>query len=195
MLADREILQRVRDPDFTTIETERLVLRRFDHADAAAFAAYRADPEIARYQSWDETYSVEDAVGFVDSLRDVDPGTPGEWFQFAVARRHDGALVGDCAMHVDPRDPNLAEIGYTLVPVHQGHGYATEAAEALIGYAVARLHVTRVHAIVDGRNTPSIRVAERLGFTRVARTRTTFKGERCVEVTYELRHAPEGVDA
>jgi RimJ/RimL family protein N-acetyltransferase len=186
IVADREILPPVTDPDFTSIGTERLVLRRFRPDDAAAFAAYRADPAIARYQSWDETYSIGDAERFIASLAGAPPGEPGEWFQFAVAERATGALIGDCALHVDARDPGRAEIGYTLSPAHHGNGYATEAVAALVAYAFGALGVNRIQATADERNVASIRVAERLGFVAVARVHTTFKGERCVEETYEL---------
>jgi len=40
------------------IVTERLSLRPFRVDDLAAFVAYRSDPEVARYQSWDSTYSM-----------------------------------------------------------------------------------------------------------------------------------------
>ena len=43
---------RVPDTGFTRLATERLVPRRFRPADLAAFAAYRSDPDIARYQGW-----------------------------------------------------------------------------------------------------------------------------------------------
>ena len=38
---------------FTRIESERLILRRFEDSDLTSFVAYRNDPEVARYQSWD----------------------------------------------------------------------------------------------------------------------------------------------
>ena len=41
------------------LETSRLVLRRFAPGDEAAFAAYRSDPEVARYQSWEAPFSLE----------------------------------------------------------------------------------------------------------------------------------------
>ena len=41
------------DPGFADLRTDRLVIRRFRVGDAAAFAGYRADPDVARYQSWD----------------------------------------------------------------------------------------------------------------------------------------------
>jgi aminoglycoside 6'-N-acetyltransferase len=177
------------DPAFSSLETERLVLRRFRPGDAPAFAAYRGEPAIARYQSWDETYSLADAERFIASLEDAHPGEPGAWFQFAVAERVADALVGDCALHVDGRDPARAEIGYTLAPAHHGMGYATEAVEALVGYAFGTLGVEQLSATADERNVASIRVVERLGFAAVAHTHTTFKGERCVEETFELRKA------
>jgi len=184
----------VTDLNFISIETERLVLRRFRPDDAAAFAAYRSDPAIARYQSWDETYSIEDAERFIASLARAHPGEPGEWFQFAVADRATDALVGDCALHVDAHDSTRADIGYTLSPEHHGNGYATEAVAALVAYAFGSLGVNRIQATADERNTPSIRLAERLGFAAVARVHTTFKGERCVEETYELVRDVAGAD-
>ena len=190
IVADREILPPVIDPTFTMIETERLVLRRFRPDDATAFAAYRGKPAVARYQSWDETYSVADAERMIASLAEIHPGEPGEWFQFAVADRTTDALVGDCGLHVDGGDPGRAEIGYTLAPVHQGRGFATEAVDALVGYAFGTLGIERIQATADERNAPSIRVVEGLGFEAVARVHTTFKGERCVEETYELRRDP-----
>jgi len=190
IVADREILPPVIDATFTRIETERLTLRRFRPDDASAFASYRSDPMVARYQSWDETYSVADAERMIASLAEIHPGEPGEWFQFAVADRDTDALVGDCGLHVDGSDPSRGEIGYTLAPAHQARGFATEAVGALVGYAFGTLDVARIQATADERNAPSIRVAERLGFEAVARVHTTFKGERCVEETYELRREP-----
>jgi RimJ/RimL family protein N-acetyltransferase len=46
------------------ITTERLLLRRFHADDLEAFVGYRSDPEVARYQSWDPTYSMTDAESF-----------------------------------------------------------------------------------------------------------------------------------
>ncbi len=175
----------MRDRSFSTIETDRLILRRFAVGDVAAFAAYRADPDIARYQSW-EDFTLDDSERFIADMARADPGVPGEWFQFAIARRGDGMLLGDCAIALDAGDPPSAEIGYTLSPDAQGHGYATEAAGGLLGYAFERLHVVIVHAVTDTRNEASVSVAERLDMRRIATITTTFKGEACDEHTYEM---------
>src|SRR5829696_4806417 len=135
----------MRDTAFTTIETHRLLLRRFAPGDVAAFHAYRADDEVARFQSW-QHYTLEQAERFVQEMTRQDPGVPGDAFQFAVVRRAGDVLVGDCMLALDAGDPANAEIGYTLSPAHRGRGYAIEAAQAVLGYAFDRQEVALVRA-------------------------------------------------
>jgi RimJ/RimL family protein N-acetyltransferase len=180
-----------RDPAFTSIETERLVLRRFERDDVEAFAAYRGDPDVARYQSWQD-YTHAEAEAFVAEMLGTDPGVPGEWFQFAIAERATARLIGDCALVLDAGDPPTAEIGYTLDPGARGRGFATEAVGALIDYVFDRQGAAGIRAVTDTRNAPSIAVAERLGMRRIATVRTTFKGAACDEHTFELRRDDRG---
>jgi RimJ/RimL family protein N-acetyltransferase len=175
----------VRDRAFTSIETKRVVLRRFQPRDADAFAAYRALPEIARFQSW-QGFTREDAKRFIAEMQSSDPGIPGSWFQFAIAERASDALMGDCALALDAGDPPSAEIGYTLDPRFHGQGLAAEAVGAMLRYAYTKLDVATVRAVTDVRNVSSISVAQRLGMRCVATLTTTFKGETCDEQTYEL---------
>ena len=84
---------------------------------------------------------------------------------------HDGDLVGDFAVWIDPTD-ELAMIGYTIAPEHQGHVYATEAAEAVIDWLFARGTIHRVAATIDPRNMASARVLERCGFEYVGTARS-----------------------
>lgn len=67
------------------IHTDRLLLRRFRSADLEAFVAYRSHESVARYQSWDESYSKADAERFLAEDSDVVPGQPGRWLQIAIA--------------------------------------------------------------------------------------------------------------
>ena len=80
----------------STIEivTERLSLRPFQVDDLEAFVAYRSDPVVARYQSWDRTYSMADAESFLSSERGLVFGQPGEWLQLAIVDRETGTVVG-----------------------------------------------------------------------------------------------------
>jgi RimJ/RimL family protein N-acetyltransferase len=174
-----------RDPGFTSIVTERLRLRRFSPRDVSAFHAYRADPGVARYQSWRD-YTREQAERFAEQMARTDPGVPGEPFQFAVALVADDDLVGDCMLAIGAGDPPNAEIGYTIAPSHQGRGYATEAVIRLLSYAFGTHGVGTVTAVTDTRNAASIAVAERVGMRLVGSVHTTFKDEPCEEATYEI---------
>jgi RimJ/RimL family protein N-acetyltransferase len=112
--------------------TERLVLRPFRAGDLDAFVAYRAEPEVARHQSWDASYAMADAERFPASQRDVALGTPGAWVQVAAVDRRTGALCGDCAARVLTTQPATAEVGVTFARAHQGSGLATEALATVV---------------------------------------------------------------
>jgi RimJ/RimL family protein N-acetyltransferase len=98
------------------IVTERLSLRPFRVDDLETFVAYRSDPEVARYQSWDRTYSMADAESFLSSQGEVEFGQPGEWLQLAIVDRETGTVCGDCAVRVVTDQPATAEVGVTLAP-------------------------------------------------------------------------------
>ena len=176
------------DTTFERLTSARLVLRRFRAADVETFVRYRADPVIARFQSWQD-FSAEDGRAFFAWMERQHPDTPGEWFQFAIALAATDAMIGDCALHALADKPSEVEIGFTLAPAFHGRGYATEAVACLVDYAFGSLAKDRAIAITDVRNAASIAVLERLGFRRdpVRREPAVFKGESCDEYLYGAR--------
>jgi aminoglycoside 6'-N-acetyltransferase len=165
-------------------ESEHLIARRFGPRDIEAVTAMRSDPEVARYQSW-ETYSVADATRLLGELRDRNPGDPG-WYQFAIALKEGGALVGDCGLRVLETDGRLAQIGYTIARSHWNKGYATEVIGALSSYAFATFGIHRITASVDPRNVASCRALEKAGYRREALFRQSewFKGDWADDAVY-----------
>ena len=149
----------------TFFETARLRVRRFSAADLQAFVAYRADPEVARYQSWSD-YTVDLGTAFIEDLQVAEPGVPGEWYQFALEDRSSGLLVGDLALKVEEDEPRVAEVGFTLASEHQSKGYGTEALEALLGFAFEAYGLHRIVAVTDALNAPAAALLERVGFRR-----------------------------
>jgi RimJ/RimL family protein N-acetyltransferase len=177
----------LRAPSAAFAETARLVLGRLDPSDVDALLAYRNDPEVARYQSWDGM-TLAEANDLVASQAERVPGAAGDWFQFAVRLKADGRLVGDFGLFVEAGDARLGELGFTFDRAHQGRGLATEAATALLRFAFWTLSLHRLKAIVDCRNAPAIRLLERLGFRREGHflQHTWFKGAWCDEYLYAL---------
>ncbi len=166
-------------PPVFAIVTERLTLRPFLVEDLAAFVAYRSDPVVARYQSWDTTYSMADAERFLASQQAAEFGEPGEWMQIAAIDRLHGGLCGDCAVRVVEDQPATAEIGVTFAPCSQGCGLATEALRAIITKLFRDHAIHRVYAEADDRNRAVQRLLDRLGFRCEARLIEAdwFKGE------------------
>jgi RimJ/RimL family protein N-acetyltransferase len=172
--------------EFARLESERLILRRFADSDLAPFLAYRNDPGVARYQAWDSCTKNE-ATAMIEALKSLQPGTPGEWFQFAIERKETGALIGDCALMVE-QDGLQAEIGFTLSREHQGMGYAQEAVSRLLDYAFGDLRLHRVVAITHRENEPSWALLERLGMRREGHfvQNAWFKGRWASEYLYAV---------
>ena len=173
----------------TVAETPRLLLDRFVPADVGALRAYRNDPDVARYQSWD-AMSVEEAAELVAEQAGCKPGSPG-WSQLAVRLKSDGRLIGDIGLFVDAEDRRLGEMGFTFARSCQGKGFATEAVKAALRLAFDDLHMHRIKAIVDCRNTPACRLLERVGFRREGHflEHAWFKGAWCDEYLYALLRA------
>lgn len=161
------------------ITSARVRLRPFESDDLTTFVAYRCDPEVARYQSWDSTYSMTDAHRFFESQTGLVFGLPGDWFQLAIVDRKVGTLYGDCAVRVTADQPETAEVGITLARTSQGSGLATEALMALLTELFEARGMHRVFAECDDRNLAVGRLFERLGFRCEARLVEAdwFKGE------------------
>ncbi len=144
---------------FTSLESNRLLLRRFTAADLLSFLAYLNDPEVARYQTW-ESYTEEEAAGVIDEQANLEPGEPGKWFTFAVELKVEGSLIGHVALKM--LDRQQAEIGFTFARAFQGKGLAFEATCLVLDYLFTELSLHRVIAIADCENKRSAALLNRL---------------------------------
>src|SRR5690349_7224055 len=81
------------------LNSRRLMLRRFNIGDTEQFAAYRSDPDVARFQSW-ESFSLAEATEFIARQEVQHIPKPGQWLQIAITVRPSGALIGDCAFKI-----------------------------------------------------------------------------------------------
>lgn len=172
---------------FIPLESARLILRRLTEADLAPLVAYLSDPLVARYQLW-ESYTEEAARELIDRQKNLTPGQPGRWFNFALELKETGALAGHVALCVLAHAPAQAEIGFTLARSFQGRGLAAEAARRVLRYAFTELGLHRVIAITDSENASSVALLERLGMRREGHfiRNIWFKGKWGDEYQYAL---------
>jgi RimJ/RimL family protein N-acetyltransferase len=173
------------------LETQRLKLRPFQETDLDAFATYRSDPEVARYQSWTTPFTLDQAKDFFEELKRSQPGAPGMWYQLAIERQIQPGIIGDCAFHIIAKDDRQAYIGYTLSRQYQKQGYATEAVGCLLNYLFGTLGLHRVIAICDAENPASARLLERVGMRREGHfiENIWFKGAWGSEYSYAILHS------
>lgn len=142
------------------LETPRLILRPTAMADFGRWCELMADPEASRFiggvqepsQVWRAMMSVAGAwtlsgIGF-----------------FSVIEKATGRWIGRIGPW-QPADWPGTEVGWSLHPDATGQGYALEAAVRTIDYAFDTLDWAEVIHCIDPDNTPSARLAEKLGST------------------------------
>jgi RimJ/RimL family protein N-acetyltransferase len=174
------------DTAFEPIETERLLLRRSVPEDAETISAYRSDPNVNRQQGWDRT-DVDGVRADIVEMSRRSPGEPGGWVQFTVLDRKTGGIVGDVGLAPAEPETDVIKVGYTIAPEFQGAGLATEAIAALVDYAFETLGAEAVRAHASALNTPSIRVAEKVGMHLIEKRMYRDGDEVWYGVRYEVR--------
>jgi RimJ/RimL family protein N-acetyltransferase len=148
------------------LETPRLLLRPWQPADRAPFAALNADPEVMRYFPAVLTRAQSDTFAARIEAQFAEDG----WGLWAVERRDTAGFIGFVGLmrlgFVPPfstvQTPPI-EIGWRLARAHWGCGFATEAAEAALQFAFARLGLPEVVSITAAVNGPSEAVMGRIG--------------------------------
>src|SRR6185436_13490572 len=173
------------DAHFEPIVTDRLRLRRSRPEDAETISAYRSDPAVHRYQGWERT-DPDGVRAEIEEMAPRDPGSSGGWTQLSVEDRVTGELIGDVGLSPAEDEPGVIKIGYTMSPVFQGRGYATEAVQALIAYAFDTLGARVVRAYASALNLASIRVAEKVGMRLIERVERRSGDRRFWVVRYEI---------
>ncbi len=168
------------------LSTARLTLRPLERGDEADLSDFMSLPEVARYQSW-EPMDRDTVARTLAEWMELD-GEDGRDLQLAIVLSETGRVIGHLYLGFRDADARQAEIGFTLHPGFQRHGYATEAAEALLelGFGHYRLH--RIFGRCDARNPASYRLMETLGMRREAhfREHALFKGDWDEEYYYAM---------
>jgi RimJ/RimL family protein N-acetyltransferase len=162
------------------IETARLRLRRLEPGDLAALHAIHSREDVTRWLYWNPRSEDEVRISLDAHIaRPFDEGV-------VLAIDLEGELIGTANVAVG--EHRQGEIGFMIHPDYQGHGYATEAAEAIVELAFDAYRLHRVYGCVEPRNTASVRVLERLGMRREAHLieNEWGKGEWHSEAVYAI---------
>ena len=168
-----------RSLDATSLETPRLLLRRWRSDDLDGFAAVNAQPEVMRYihdgRTLDRAATAERIATYQRHWDEHGYGL------YAVEVKETGELAGFTGLAVPVFLPEImpaVEIGWRLGRAHWGRGLATEAAQAVVAHTRAELGLRRLVSIHVVGNEASARVMVKLGMTLERETVQPDTGRR-----------------
>ncbi len=170
------------------IRTERLILRPFAESDLEDLHAFQSLPEVARYLYWEPRDREQVRQALLSMVRGWRLVAEGDVLALAVVLPPADTVIGDVILKWSSVQHRQGEIGYVFHPGYGGRGFATEAAAAMLALGFDRLRLHRIVGRIDGRNTASARVLERLGMRREAHfiQNEIVKGQWTDEVVYAL---------
>ncbi|MEH7380891.1 GNAT family N-acetyltransferase [Bacillus sp. JJ1533] len=145
------------------LETERLYLRQYDEYDIYSLHTIFSDPETKEY--YPAPFTFEQSQNWIkrNQERYLEDGF-GLW---GICLKETNELIGDCGLVKQKVDGKTEiEIGYHINKEFWSKGFATEAAKGCKEYGFYQLGLKKLISIIDPRNLPSIRVAEKIGFTK-----------------------------
>jgi RimJ/RimL family protein N-acetyltransferase len=146
------------------LATQRLALAPVAARDHAVLLAHWTEPQVRRFLFDGMILSAADVARAIeDSARSFEEAGYGLWL---IRERDGGGLAGTAGLR--PLEDLGLEVIYSLAPCVWGKGYATEAARAVVDYALGSMGLPEVLAEIDTGNRASAAVAERLGMVPFA---------------------------
>ncbi|MFG2982052.1 GNAT family N-acetyltransferase [Streptomyces sp. NPDC048258] len=148
----------------TEIRTPRLLLRRWTDDDLVPLSEINADPEVMR---WIGDGSTRDLDRTAEDIERWEEEWDEEGFGlFAVELLGSGELIGVVGLSVPEYLPEVlpaVDISWRLGRQYWGQGYASEAAQATLEFALQDRGLDRVIAVNRAGNDDSENVIRKLG--------------------------------
>lgn len=146
-----------------TLTTDRLILRPPVPEDAEDMLVFRGDPVVQKYNSVPLAH-VDDARGYIEKwLLECKSGKRKIW---GITLKGDGTMIGMVGLGSWIKHDRRADVGYDLAQAYWGRGIGTEAVRAAVGFGFEHMNLNRIEAGTVADNIASVRLLEKLGFTR-----------------------------
>ena len=145
------------------LETDRLVLRRYTRADAAAmYKNWASDAEVTKYLMWPTHTSQEISQSIIEEW--ISQYSNENYYHWAVILKDNGVeAIGDIAVADMKEDISMAHIGYCIGRAWWHKGITSEALSAVMDFLFDIVDVNRIEARHDPRNPNSGRVMIKCG--------------------------------
>jgi len=163
---------------FTPLTTERLLLREIRLDDAEEVFRLRADDSVNALIDRQKALSIDDATAFIQKI--LANSANNEGVMWAITLIGEAKLVGTVVYWNIEWENDKAEIGYEMLPEHQGKGIMTEALKKVLDFGFTKLGFKTIAAEPKAINLRSVKLLEKLGFDRAGEIEGGY-------VVYELR--------
>jgi RimJ/RimL family protein N-acetyltransferase len=170
-----------------TIETTRLILRRFKIEDAEdMYENWASDPEVTRFLTWPAHSDVEITKKILTDW--VSRYEDGGYFNWAMELKEDGAVIGNISVVKLNEDTEAADMGYCMSRAYWGRGLMSEALKAVMDYLFDEVGLNRIAACHDVNNPKSGRVMDKAGMKQEGILRAAGKNNQgiCDEVWHSM---------
>ncbi|MBQ9135595.1 MAG: GNAT family N-acetyltransferase [Lachnospiraceae bacterium] len=162
------------------LETERLILRPLSLADADnIFERWTSDDRVSKYVRWSTHNSVKDTMEWL-KLEEANLHSD-KVYQWGFTIKEDGYLFGSGGICFN-EDECVFELGYNIMHKYWNQGYTTEAAKAILDFAVNELKQKEFIAWHAVDNPASGAVMKKCGFVyEKNEIHTKFDGVTCYD--------------
>ena len=147
---------------FPTLSTDRLMLRQLTIEDENEIFAIRSDERINKYLDRPLCKTIDEARKFIHKTNEGI--TRNESIYWAINIKTNSGLVGTICLWKISREYSKAEIGFELLPEHQGKGIMQEALPKIIEYGFKNMKLRTIVGEADPDNLKSIKLMEKFGF-------------------------------
>lgn len=169
------------------IETERLILRKFEYTDDENMLKYWiSDPEVQSLYS-EPVYSTKEEVKELLE-KYISSYDKSDYYRWAVILKETNECIGQISYFLVDNNNNFAEIEYCIGSLFQRKGFATEATKAIIKYGFDKMNLHKVQICHKSINMPSRKVIEKCGFVYEGALRDFFyeNGEYIDRLYYSI---------
>lgn len=173
--------------EFPQLKTDRLILREMTLGDAEFYFRHFNNDKVVEGSCFPGPKTLDAAKEELE-LYCIRPFKENRGIRWGIVRKNSNELIGTCGYYDWNKTSRRAEIGYDLDPAHWGQGIMTEALQAVLEYGFEKMGLNRIQAIIDSKNTRSVKLVRRLGFKKegVLRQRSYFNGQFRDDVCFSL---------
>jgi RimJ/RimL family protein N-acetyltransferase len=146
---------------YAHFETERLVLQPTTEEDAGFILELLNSPKWLAYIGDRNVHTEEDAIQYIKNK--ISPQLEKLGFSnYTLIRKTDGVKIGSCGLY-DREGLEGIDIGFALLPAHEGMGYGFESASKVLEIGKTEFNIEMISAITTKNNLASQRLIEKLG--------------------------------